>query len=147
MVLKQAKVKVKKIEKLLDTQNKNNTMKICDMFEDYRIPYHLKSRLIKLNQLTSNKMFKSIGEIVNFIKFCKENNLINKKNSIERNFNECSDIDMNNIKLYYLKILKNISDTEWSKIVDYNSNRKKKIVTNQYVDTKGEYSWKPASKS
>ncbi len=79
-----------------------------------------------------------LNEIVNFIKYCKENNLINKKNSIERNFSECSDIDMNNIKLYYLKLLKNLSDIDWTKIVDYNSTKKRKITPNQFVDAKGE---------
>jgi len=58
---------LKKMEKILETYNKNNKMQICDLFTKYEINTHLKSRLIKLNQLTSNKMFKSIGEIVNFI--------------------------------------------------------------------------------
>ena len=58
---------VKKLEKIIDTIEKNPKLKLCDLFSDYEIDFKLKIRLIKLNQLVSNMVFKSMGEIVNFI--------------------------------------------------------------------------------
>ena len=58
---------LKKMEKIKTIINKNNKMKICDLFNSYEINEKLKIRLIKINILTSNKLFQSIGEIVNFI--------------------------------------------------------------------------------
>jgi len=58
---------LKKMEKIQTIINKNNKMKICDLFNSYEINEKLKIRLIKINILTSNKLFQSIGEIVNFI--------------------------------------------------------------------------------
>ena len=58
---------LKKLEKMYDTYNKNNKMKICDIFNSYEVNKKLKIRLIKLNLLTSNNLFKAVGQIVNFI--------------------------------------------------------------------------------
>jgi hypothetical protein len=58
---------VKKLEKIKETIDKNNKLKICDLFTSYKIDNKIKLRLIKLNELTSNKLFQAIGEIVNFI--------------------------------------------------------------------------------
>ncbi len=58
---------LKKLEKIEDLVNKNNNKNICDLFNSYEIDHKLRVRLTQLNLLTSNKMFKSIGEIVNFV--------------------------------------------------------------------------------
>lgn len=58
---------IKKLEKINETIEKNPKLKLCDLFTDYEINFKLKIRLIKLNQLISNMVFKSLGKIVNFI--------------------------------------------------------------------------------
>jgi hypothetical protein len=58
---------LKKLEKINEIIDKNSKLKLCDLFTDYEIDFKLKIRLIKLNQLISNTVFKSLGEIVNFI--------------------------------------------------------------------------------
>lgn len=58
---------LKKLEKINETIEKNLKLKLCDLFIDYEIDFKLKTRLIKLNQIISNMVFKSLGEIVNFI--------------------------------------------------------------------------------
>lgn len=58
---------LKKLENINDIIDKNSKLKLCDLFIDYQIDFKLKTRLIKLNQLISNMVFKSLGEIVNFI--------------------------------------------------------------------------------
>ena len=58
---------LKKLEKIQEVIDRNPKMKLCDIFTDYDIDFKLKIRLIKINQLISNLVFKSMGEIVNFI--------------------------------------------------------------------------------
>ncbi len=58
---------LKKLEKIKDIMMENPKLKLCDLFIDYEIDKRLKIRLIKINQLVSNMVFKSLGEIVNFI--------------------------------------------------------------------------------
>lgn len=58
---------IKKLDKIFYLINKNNKLKISDIFNSYDIDKKLKIRLIKINQLTSNFIFKSIGEMVNFV--------------------------------------------------------------------------------
>ena len=80
-----------------------------------------------------------LKEVIQFIDFCKINDLIPKNMIIRRFFSTLDDIDINNIKLYYLKLLKNLSKENWNIIQDkYIPLRKKKIITNQFIDVKGD---------
>lgn len=58
---------LKKLEKIREIIDRNPKLKLNDLFLDYEIDRKLRIRLIKLNQLISNGVFKSLGEIVNFI--------------------------------------------------------------------------------
>lgn len=58
---------LKKLEKIEEIINRNPKLKLSDLFMDYEVDFKLKIRLIKINQLTSNLVFKSLGKIVNFI--------------------------------------------------------------------------------
>jgi 23S rRNA U2552 (ribose-2'-O)-methylase RlmE/FtsJ len=58
---------LKKLEKIEEVINRNPKLKLSDLFMDYEIDFKLKIRLIKINQLISNLVFKSLGKIVNFI--------------------------------------------------------------------------------
>ena len=57
----------KKIEEINTLLNKNPKMKLYDIFKSYNIDNELKIKFIKLNTLISNKLFKAIGENVNFV--------------------------------------------------------------------------------
>jgi hypothetical protein len=58
-----------------------------------------------------------LNEIVKFIIFINQENLYtNSRYSLERYFADIMDINMTNIKLYYLTILKNIIPEKWGEI-------------------------------
>ena len=89
------------------------------------------------NEYLTLMRYFDLNEIVKFIKFCKEKSLIPTKTSIQRSFESCNEVDMNNIKIYYLKLLNSINEENWNKVCEYNSNKSKKIKPNQYIDAKG----------
>lgn len=79
-----------------------------------------------------------LNEITQFITYVLKNNLSNSKMIVERHFESLNDIDMKNIKMYYVQLLKNIKPQCWEQIYNYfTSNRKPKILTNETVDTSG----------
>jgi hypothetical protein len=57
----------KKIENIMNTINKNQKLKINDIFNKYELNKQFRLRMVKLNTLMSNKYFKAIGEEVNFV--------------------------------------------------------------------------------
>ena len=57
---------------------------------------------------------------------------------IDRHFENLNSINMTNVKIYYVEMLKNIKNKEWSTIYNYfTSNRIPRIQENNSVDTKG----------
>jgi hypothetical protein len=57
---------------------------------------------------------------------------------IDRHFASLDDIDMKNIKIYYLKLLKSFDEDTWSMLHEhFTSNRKQRICANPYIDAKG----------
>lgn len=81
-----------------------------------------------------------LKEVVEFISYLCENRYINKKKLyLDRYFNELNDIDMKNIKIYYIEILKNIQHEYWDTIYNYFiEKRTPRIFENISVDNKGE---------
>ncbi len=83
-------------------------------------------------------------EVIEFIKYCMNNGLVKNKINIQRFFDSLDDINMNNIKLYYLKIVENIGEEDFNQHIikmceKYYSNYKnKRVQVNQYIDAKGE---------
>ena len=57
-------------------------------------------------------------EASEFIYYVESNNYNKTSSKFDRNFASVNDIDMKSIKLYYLKILKNIIPSFWNKIYD-----------------------------
>jgi len=57
----------KKLDSIYSVVQKNQKLKLCDLFIDHHIDRKLRVRIIKMNELVSNQLFKSLGEIVNFI--------------------------------------------------------------------------------
>jgi hypothetical protein len=79
-----------------------------------------------------------LDEVVKFITFINENNYIQPKFQINRQFDSIQDIDMISIKEYYIKLLNNIMSGTWGAIlVHMKSKRQRKLVENNGVDAKG----------
>ena len=89
------------------------------------------------NYLTLLRYF-DLKEVVRFISFIQKGDYVSTRHSISRNFASIDDIDMKNIKLYYLKLLKNIISGTWSSIyLTLKNTREKRIVPNETIDSKG----------
>ena len=79
-----------------------------------------------------------LKEASEFIYYVETNKLNKSSARFERNFASIDDIDMTQIKLYYLKVLKNIIPSSWSTIYNYfKIQRVKQIKFNNTVDGKG----------
>ena len=57
----------KKIEDINNIINKNSKLRLCDIFKSYNIDNSYKARIIKLNTLITNIVFKGISENINFV--------------------------------------------------------------------------------
>lgn len=90
------------------------------------------------NYLTLLRYF-DLKEVVDFISYVAiRNNFISGKMAVERNFCSLDDLTMKNIKLYYLKIVKNIIGGTWGAVLTHlKINRKQRIIPNHSIDTKG----------
>jgi hypothetical protein len=89
------------------------------------------------NYLTLLRYF-DLKEVVEFISYVNKNNYANNKMHLDRHFENLDSINMKNIKIYYIDMLKNIKNTEWKTIYNYFiSNRIPRIKENTSLDTKG----------
>jgi len=79
---------------------------------------------------------KEVTEFIHYVAI--ENSFTTAKMQLELNFDSIDDFTMKNIKLYYLKLLKNIMGGTWGAIsMHFKINRKQRIIANHYVDLKG----------
>ena len=79
-----------------------------------------------------------LKEASDFISYVEKNNHSRSSAKFDRNFASINDIDMKSIKLYYLKVLKNINPVSWSTVYNYfKLSRITRIQSNNTVDTKG----------
>ena len=79
------------------------------------------SKRINMNSenLTLLRYF-DLKEVVEFISYLCEHHYINKKRLyLGRYFNDLDDIDMKNIKIYYIELLRNIQPEHWETIYNY----------------------------
>jgi len=80
-----------------------------------------------------------LSEVTKFITFINKNNYTNNKMSLDRHFENLDDVNMTNIKIYYIQLLKNINPAFWDIILHYlKENKKPRIIENNTVDTKGD---------
>ena len=109
------------------------------------LPHYLQSDYDKMleiakhckDYLTLLRYF-DLKEVVQFISYINTNNYGNSKTRLERHFDTLDDINMKNIKIYYIHILQNILSDKWS--ITYNyfmQSRKPRILENTAIDTKG----------
>jgi len=79
-----------------------------------------------------------LKELSKFISYVVKNDMIPVNASIVRHFISLDEIDMKTIKLYYLKLLKNIKEADWLRVYNhFNENKEKRIRPNDSVDPKG----------
>jgi hypothetical protein len=79
-----------------------------------------------------------LKEVVEFISFVNKNNYANNRMILDRHFDDLESINMKNIKIYYVEMLKNIRAIHWPLIYrNFIDNRKPRILENTGVDTKG----------
>ena len=89
------------------------------------------------NYLTLLRYFE-LNEVVKFITYVNSTTFIQNTAKIQRHFGSLDEVNMINIKLYYLKLLKNIKQGTWGAIyITIKSMRQKKIPTNDYIDATG----------
>jgi hypothetical protein len=109
------------------------------------LPHYLSndySEILKIvehceNYLTLLRYF-DLKEVVQFITFVLKNNMVGKKMDVRRHFDSIDDINMTNIKIYYIKLMKNIDATQWIAIYNhFVETRKPRILSNESVDVKG----------
>jgi hypothetical protein len=79
-----------------------------------------------------------LKEVVDFITFVNKNNYANNKMRIDRHFEDLDSINMKNIKIYYVNMLKNINPANWPLIYrHFMESRTPRILENAVVDVKG----------
>ena len=79
-----------------------------------------------------------LKEVVEFIYYIYSNKFGTARTNLDRHFETLDDINMKNIKVYYLTLLKNILPEKWREIYEYfKMLRKPRILENNKVDTKG----------
>ena len=89
------------------------------------------------NYLTLLRYF-DLKEVVSFISYVNNHNYGTSRTCLERHFESLDDINMKNIKLYYVFLLQNIVKETWNDIyTHFISNRKPRILENNTVDPKG----------
>ncbi len=79
-----------------------------------------------------------LNEVVKFIGYVNQNGFGTSKTNVERHFETLSDIDMKNIKSYYIFLLSNITKDKWSIIYNhFKMERQPLILENTKIDAKG----------
>jgi len=90
-----------------------------------------------INYLTLLRYF-DLKEVSEFIMYVIKNNMAKSKMSFIRYFETLDDINMKNIKIYYIKLLQNIVKEHWINIYNYFIMiRTPRIISNENVDAKG----------
>ena len=79
-----------------------------------------------------------LKEVVEFISYVNSNNFGTSKTQVERHFETLDDINMKNIKMYYVHLLQNIVKEKWEEIYNhFMLIRRPRVLENQNIDIKG----------
>jgi hypothetical protein len=121
--------------------NKNGFVELPHFLSDdyskiLEISRHCENYLTLLRYLDLNEVVKFII----FVNFHNNNNIkfIPERFKVENYFESLDDITMKNIKMYYIKLLKNISPDTWNIIyTEFKNTRKPQLIENNSVDVKG----------
>jgi hypothetical protein len=115
------------------------------------MPHYLSDNYDKIKEIAKycekNKTllrYIDLNECINFCLYINENDIL--KNEIdfiehERNFPTIESINMQNIKMYYLKLLKKISKNKWESIYSHFIEKRNKLLNSSiYITTQDSYS-------
>ena len=76
--------------------------------------------------------------VVEFITYVNANGFGNSKTRLERHFETLDDINMKNVKMYYITLLQNITPDKWPQIyAHFKETRCPRILENTGIDAKG----------
>jgi hypothetical protein len=107
------------------------------MYSDYndilRLVAHYEDHLCLLRYM-------DLREVSDFIHYVVTNKYLNNKKTaaFDYQFESVDAIDMESVKMYYLKLLKNITPGSWQIIYNhFMATRQKRIVSNNTIDPKG----------
>jgi hypothetical protein len=79
-----------------------------------------------------------LDEVAKFVTFVNKNNRVTNSHKINRVFGSLDDVTMTNIKVYYLRVLKNIMSGAWGSVyISLYTTRTKRIPENNSIDSKG----------
>jgi len=110
------------------------------LYEDFK---EIKEVVKHCEKFKTILRYLDLNEAIKFIVYVNEQGLVsNETDGVEheRNFPTIESINMKNIKLYYLKLLKKIRREQWSDIYRYfNTNRVCKQPSNIYITTEDAY--------
>ena len=109
------------------------------------VPHYLDENYNKIKEIAAHcdnystlLRYFDLKEVVDFITYVNSNNYGTNKTRIERHFETLNDINMTNIKKYYIFILQNITNNYWGVIYShFNLIRKPRLLENETIDPKG----------
>jgi hypothetical protein len=118
--------------------NKNGFVEVphflsSDYNEILKISNHCENYLTLLRYLDLN-------EVVKFVTFINEMNIkvIPERFKIDNYFESLDEVNMKNIKMYYIKLLKSITPSMWESIyLEFKNRRVPQLIENTSVDLKG----------
>jgi hypothetical protein len=115
------------------------------------VPHYLSDNYDKIKEIAKycekNKTllrYIDLNECIDFCLYINENNIL--KNEIdllehERNFPNVESVNMQNIKMYYLKLLKKIPKNNWKSIYSHFIEKRNKLLNSSiYITTQDAYS-------
>jgi hypothetical protein len=109
------------------------------------LPHYLDSnydKIVKIarhcnDYLTLLRYF-DLKEVVEFIGYVNCNNLGTSRTKVERHFETLDDVNMKNIKMYYVLLLQNIVKGKWEEIYNhFKLIRQPRLFENTNIDAKG----------
>lgn len=109
------------------------------------LPHYLNENYDKILQIATHcndyltlLRYFDLKEVVEFISFANSNNFGTSKTRLERHFETLNDINMKNIKIYYIHLLQNIVKGKWTQIYNhFKTQRTPRILENNTIDPKG----------
>ena len=109
------------------------------------LPHYLNENYNKIKEIANHcdnyltlLRYLDLKEVVEFITYVNLYNYGNSKTRLERHFETLNDLNMKNIKKYYIFLLQNITENYWGVIYSHFSQiRKPRILENETIDPKG----------
>ena len=100
------------------------------------------SLILKIAQHCENYLtllrYLDLDEVTKFVMFINKHGFVSERMKIENYFETLDDINMKNIKIYYIKCLKSIQPDVWKTVyTHFKDSRLPKLLDNSSVDVKG----------